>query len=248
MTTQLFWPSLTMREGCRGIKSKLLSTRRTGMAGRIISAIKSILWKMVISIVLVSVSMHGQTTGSSQSSPEGIVQIFCTMDAQGKQLTPQGQKEVDPLLAQQKAWVLNPEITIIKDFVVRGPTSGADATLVAVAYNVWGKLDSSLRFTPLSGPVANRPTLVPESFNLNRLNTHTEPGPGGQLHEVMEHTEWRINKPQSEPHIDLEAAIRYVRESSYRSRDPLLRMNAQRTLAALMSIYRMQSFPAPYHQ
>jgi hypothetical protein len=203
---------------------------------------------VAVYIALVSVPTHAQAPVDLQGSPQEIVQVFCTMDAQGKQLTPEGRKEVAPLLAQQKSWAGNSEITIIKDYVVRGPATGVDAAQVTVVYNVWGKLDSSLRFTPLNGSLANRPTLVPEYVTLTRLNAHAELGPDGQSHDATAPAEWRISGTPPEPHIGLEVAIRYVRQTGFRSRDAQVRMNAQRTLAALMSIYRMQALPGPWHQ
>lgn len=47
-----------------------------------------------------------------------------------------------------------------------------------------------------------------------------------------------------EPHIGIGAAIGYVRRASYRSKGPVLKMNAPRTLTELQNLYQSQASPA----
>jgi hypothetical protein len=206
-----------------------------------------ILYVIVACFASVSVSMHAQTRAPSQGSPEGIVQAFCRMDAEGQLLFPERGKVPVSALAQQKSGAPAPEITIIKDYVVHGPASANENAQVPVTFNVWGKLDSSLRFTALGGPLPSRPTLVQENVMVTRSSPQVDAGNIGQPPEGTAPAVWKISKPPAESHVSLEAAIRYIREAGYRSKDPLVRMNAQRTLGALMNIYQMQSSAVPYH-
>jgi hypothetical protein len=54
-------------------------------------------------------------------------------------------------------------------------------------------------------------------------------GPGGGQ-------EWRIEGPVPEPHLTVDAAIRYVNEIRANTKDATIRKNADRTLAALKHI------------
>src|ERR1700723_776630 len=199
-----------------------------------------------------SISVEAQITVIEQNSPQEIVQLFCQADASGKQLTQQTAWEVQPFLAEQNAWSSPAEIEIIKDYRVRRfPESQGTRTQVTVDYNVWGGLDSSFSFTSLGGPLQNQPRPIPEGFELIHLNSQSERQPQGSS-QTAGSEEWKIVKYPPEPHISLEEAIRYVRETGFASRSALLRSNAQRTLAELQKLYELQLWsraqPASFQQ
>jgi hypothetical protein len=56
-------------------------------------------------------------------------------------------------------------------------------------------------------------------------------GPGGRQSE--EHSEWRIEGPMPEPHLTVDAAIRYTTELRKNAANDTIRQNADRTLATL---------------
>lgn len=196
--------------------------------------------------VLGSGPLCAQAAPVAEGSPEQVVQNFCVMDAEGKQLNAQGEKEIASLLAGQKLWAPYPEITIIKDYVVNQPDGRGDAAQVTVGYNVWGRVDSSLHFTLLGEASMNRPTLIPEYVTVVRSDKHLEPGTDGQLREVTGAAEWKIGRTPSTPYISVGTAIRYVREMGYRSKDRMVKMNAHRTLAELQRLYQLQALPAAF--
>ena len=54
------------------------------------------------------------------------------MDAEGKQLSPEGQKEMTAFLFDQRPWAEYREITVVKDYVVRAPDVRGDTAQTAV--------------------------------------------------------------------------------------------------------------------
>jgi hypothetical protein len=209
---------------------------------------RKMLWVLdVIAICfpVVSVRMYAHTEVPQPRSPEQTVQLFCQIDAEGIQVTPLYDNKTGALATGHKSWSSYTELTVIKGYSVRTSGARGEVAQVTVDYEVWGRLDSSLRFMLLAGAFPNRPTSIPESFTLVRLDRHAEPGNDTQSNEVARATEWKISGAPSEPHINVETAIKYVREASYRSRDPIVRMNAQEALADLQRLLSMQALPVP---
>jgi hypothetical protein len=200
---------------------------------------------LFLAIVICATSPMAKGQGGS---PTEVLDKFCKLDAEGKRLTLQGAKEVAPLLAEQNSWTPNSEITIIKDYLVRPSDGRTSATDVTVGYNVWGRLDSSLRFTPIGGAFSNRPTLLSEHFTLVRSNASAEPPANIQSTEAQGSVEWKIRRAPPTPNISVGAAIGYLGNAVHQSKDPLLRINAQRSLAELQKLYRWQALPMPWAQ
>jgi hypothetical protein len=86
--------------------------------------------------------------------------------------------------------------------------------------------------------------LQSEKISLIRSDTYFDVGDDGQWHQVKAAPEWRIKTAPPEPHIGITAAIGYVRSVSHRSKDPMVNMNAQRTLRELQNLYQEQTRPA----
>jgi len=177
-----------------------------------------------------------QTPVVQQNSLEEILERFCKMDAEGKQLAPEGRSEMAVLLFGQKPPAENREITVVKDYVVRAPEIRGDTAQIAVDYNVWGRLDSSLHFSRLGGPLLNYPIQVTEYITMIRSDKHLELGSDGRWQEVKGVPEWRIRSAPSAPHVSVEAAIRYVQELRSRSKDPIIKENADSAIASLTAL------------
>jgi hypothetical protein len=200
-------------------------------------------------IAMLLVAMGGafvERTHAQQTSPGEILDRYCKLTAEGKQLIAAGAKELAPLVVELSSSTTYPEIIVIKDYSVSELVAEGKTVQVAVDYNVWGMLESSsLRFVTIGGVLANRPTRIPEYVTLIQLNRGFEPGPEAQAHDGATPVEWKISKAPSEPHISVSAAIQYTRELGYKSKDPIVRANAQRTLADLQRLDQVQLLPAP---
>ena len=186
------------------------------------------------------IALENHAAATEQNSPKEAVETFCKIDAEGKQLEPEGQKEVAALLYEQKPQSQNSEITVVKDHVARGQEIRGDAAQFVVEYSVWGRLDSSLRFARLAGLSGNLPIQVREYISLIRSEKHAELGSDGRWQEVRDVLQWRIATIPSSPHVSVSAAMRYVREMGFRSKDPIIKRNAQAAIAELSALLQAQ--------
>src|SRR5437899_7846742 len=108
-------------------------------------------------VPVLAVAVRAQTPVAEKNSAKETLERFCRLDAEERQLNPDGQKEVTDLLYDQKPWTEHPEITVVKDYLVRAPAIWGDIAEVVVEYNVWGQLDSTFRFVRLAGLSENHP-------------------------------------------------------------------------------------------
>ena len=201
-------------------------------------------------IIFVAMS-PAQVGGIGQGSPRRVVDRFCELDASGKQLSSDGHKDMAPLFLDLRTRQ-NPEITLIKDYSFREPDARNDAAELAVEYRVFGRIDSSLRFTPQKAPYSKQPVLESEGISLVRSDTYFDLGSDGQWQQVKGAPAWRIKTAPKSPHLNLAAAMGYVRAESYKSKDPMVKANAQNTLRELQSLHQLQAsavnLPAPIQQ
>src|SRR5438309_1932984 len=145
----------------------------------------------VTAILMLLVQMHAQITQPRQDSARGVINRFCELDANGKQLNPEGQKQITGLLVNEKQ-VGESAITIVKDYSVRDLSIQKDTAEFAVDYGVLARVDSSLRFARLQAPYTNRPLLMSERFSLIFSDTHFELESDGRWQEIKGVPEWRI--------------------------------------------------------
>jgi hypothetical protein len=82
---------------------------------------------------------------------------FCRMDAEGRQLDPDGQREMDGLLQYQRLLTQYSEIAVVKDYFVGRPEMRGDTARLSVDYSLWGSLDSSLRFSHFESSADSSP-------------------------------------------------------------------------------------------
>ena len=191
-------------------------------------------------IIVLGVDVETQTALAQQSSPKEIVEHFCKLDAEGNQLSSESQKELSAFLYDQKPWAQHPEITVVKEYVVRAQDIRGDTAQIVVEYSVWGQLDSFLRFARLTGPSENHPIQIREYISMIRADKHLELGTDGRWQEVQDVPQWRIKTIPSSPHVTVGAAMRYVQEMGYRSIGPIIKRNAQAAFAELSGLVHAQ--------
>ena len=110
-------------------------------------------------------------------------------------------------------------------------------------HNYYGDLDSAMRFK-------RAPTVAPDGgiikqggtveYTLVLTDKHLEFRPDArEPKEVTCAPEWRIEKPQPQvrPMVNLATAIRYVTEVRDKTKDPVVKKNADQTLAKLKKLH-----------
>jgi len=155
-----------------------------------------------------------------------VVERFCELDSQGEQLTPGGWEKVADLFVtpgtpQRKMAVM------VKDFVVSRPVFEGGKARFYSEYIVLGRIDLSQgRFLSPKGVFSLLPPgiKVREEFSV-RKRTADLTGNGA--------AKWLIEGPVPEPHLTVDTAINFITKLREETTDPIVRKNAERSLAAL---------------
>lgn len=163
----------------------------------------------------------------SQPEARDVLERFCELDAQGDQLNPEDRQEIVALFVSPGAPRLD-QIIVVRDFVVSHPAFEKGRAEFYVEYVQLGQISVSLaRFSRLP------PLKVRAGFDLLPSAKPDEVGPGGKGTHVVGPTGWRIEGSPREPHLTVDAAIRYAAELRAKTPDAAIRKNAEKTIAAL---------------
>jgi hypothetical protein len=117
-------------------------------------------------------------------------------------------------------------------------TKGSE-TEVTVDYAEAGQIDSELRYTPPPTTPFFKTGLI---FHLVLAPTHSTmlKSDGKVVTEKEERAgpmEWQIADSQGQPWTTVNTAIRYVLETRHKATDPVIKKNADQTLAKLMKLH-----------
>jgi len=160
-----------------------------------------------------------EASGLSQGpSPRDVLERFCELDAQAEQLSPGGWQKLAALFSAPGAPRLD-TIIVVRDFVVSRPAFERDKARFYAEYIQLGRIDpSQARFVSLPA------MKVRTDFYVVRQSA---PGPA----------EWRIEGPMPDPHLTVDAAIRYGAELRKNAANDTIRKNADKTLATLRRLH-----------
>jgi hypothetical protein len=155
-----------------------------------------------------------------QESPRQVLENFCEMDADGKQLTAEGWRQIAALFTQARP-AREKGIIVVKDFVVSNPAVLGDKVEFYVQYIYLGSLDESGPRLTHPAPLPPQPVKVRIEYTLSRMDE----GPGPPA--------WKIDGSPREPHISVDTAIRYVRQLRAQATSSAVVKNADRTISSL---------------
>lgn len=197
-------------------------------------------WNILFLLLFWIAAVNAQTPDVSRNSFD-VIQVFCAKDYAGKRLTPAGRKELSASTLKTEAdWEEPTELLIISDYSQRPLIAHKRDASFLVTYHVIGRIDGSLGFVRLQTPYTNQPVTQSEDFSLVWTDTHFELDAKGNLRSVEGTPEWRIKTAPVAPHVGLAAAIQYVRMASNRTKDPIVKAEAQKTLADLEVLSQFQ--------
>jgi hypothetical protein len=185
---------------------------------------RSVLFVLLASVRFLSaggVSLNAETT----SARNALVR-FCELDARGEQLTSDGWRRVSAFFTAPGAQE-HSTVVVIRDFAVSQPALENGKTAFFVEYVELGRIDPlRIHFaSPLPPGVKVR-----AEFQLIQA---ARKKPGGRPGVMDPPSEWRIEGIVPQPHVTVDAAIRYVTRLRAASTHPARRRNAENTLAAL---------------
>ena len=100
----------------------------------------------------------------------------------------------------------------------------------------WGTIDAALRYRPpkRSPPFDVPVTMTTFVFQLVYTNKHREVGTKGEtIREITGPWEWKIEQPRMARWSTLGRAIEYVTQMRDKTDDPIIKKNADKTIATL---------------
>jgi hypothetical protein len=183
--------------------------------------------------------------------PDAIVNYLWTMATTGQLLTTEGMNKAAAYYADPGTGPKDKSFLVVSNFwgwasVVKERTTGNRAEVV-LEYWPAGKIDSRLRYTP---PAPSRAYKFATGYELTLTPVYiTHVGPDGKTVISQEPTgdhHWEIVGPLQPRFATINAAIRYVLEMRDITKDSIIKQNADKTLAILLSLddlYRKQKVP-----
>jgi hypothetical protein len=176
---------------------------------------------------------------ASANSPTETVETLWIMASAGELLTAEGWQEASGFFTQPLP-PPKPGIRVVSN--IWGPAGppkkfAGFANVVSVGCRHWGTIDSALRFTP-----APKTDAVKESdgYSLVFAPEHFRTIENGKLvqHEQTgKYKTWQIAHPLDMPFTSVNTAIRYILEKRAKTTDPVIKQNADKTLAALLRLH-----------
>jgi hypothetical protein len=122
------------------------------------------------------------------------------------------------------------KIHVARAYTVKKTTLAGNKATVSVEYGALGELNSQLRFTSMG----ERGTIVQRDYKLVLDNKYLAPGTEGRpASEFIGPSRWRIEEAPPEQWVSVGTSIKYVTQMRDATRDPMLKQNADKSLAIL---------------
>jgi len=189
---------------------------------------------MIASLMFLALSVQAQTPRSNGKPTERVVIQYEKLVAKGAFLTPGGWKKAGNLYSELGVFPRNGKISLMSTGGAVGEISmrGDKAEVETKWTDFFGTIDSALRY---EAPKTDVPvTMTVYVFRLVYTNKHRETGKNGEItREESGPWEWKIEQPQITRWATVNRAIEYVRMMRDKTGDPLIKQNANKTLAAL---------------
>jgi hypothetical protein len=168
---------------------------------------------------------------------ELVIRRYEKLVARGAFLTPEGWKKASRLYQRPDPYPRDSEIEVISTggLIAENWMHGDEAEVETKWDDFFGTIDGALRYKP---PPYSRSIMLGQLFAMVR--THQQPGSDerGKAAGMTHPEEWKIKGPQSVRFATIPAAIKYVEEIRDQSKDPVIRENANKTIAALKGLHQ----------
>jgi hypothetical protein len=181
-------------------------------------------------------AVQAQTPQSNGKPTEEVVIQYEKLVAKGTFLTPEGWKSACKLYAQPREFPSRGEISLMSVGGSLGENWLKDnrAEVETKWTDYFGTIDAALRYhSPKRPPQFVSPTMTAFVFRLVYTNKHSEIGTEGEtIKEVTGPWEWKIEGPMAR-WTTLGRAIEYVSLMRDKTDDPIIKKNADKTIAIL---------------
>jgi hypothetical protein len=192
-------------------------------------------FRTTVTALLVGMSAVAAQTPQSKGKPtEVVVTQYEKLVADGSFLTPEGWKKARKIFEESHAFPPDGEISLMATGGALGENwmKGNEAEVETKWTDYLGTIDSALRFKP---PKRDVPIVMTSfRFRLVYTNKHHDIGPNGEtIKEITGPWEWKIGEPLILRWTIPDRAIEYVSLMRDKTDDPVVKKNADKTIAAL---------------
>jgi hypothetical protein len=196
------------------------------------------LYMFIPALLFVVTSATGQTIKSNGKPTENVVVQYEKLVESGAFLTSEGWCRAAKLYAESPMFPAQGEISLMGTGGAVGENwvRNGKAEVETKWTDYYGTIDSALRYRrPNRPPPFDVPvTMTGYIFSLVYTNKHREIGKNGQiLREVIGPWEWKMQEPRMTRWTTVDQAIAYVALMRDKIDDPVIKKNADKTIAAL---------------
>jgi hypothetical protein len=194
---------------------------------------------MVVCIAVWTPVLMAQSLPLPRETPQEVIEELWGMAVRGELLTPKGWNRAGDYFTSPTPWTTNRTIVVMSNDYGFDDSSISDGTArAAMMCDELGQIDADLRYTSLPPKPTYKSGL---GYDLVAVPAHTLvsiPGAKKPEEEVNSNvTHWKVKGSPGNPWTTVNTAVRYVLEARERTRDPVIRKNADRTLAALLKLH-----------
>lgn len=132
------------------------------------------------------------TPNKTAEAPRQVLQEFCELDLQGKQLTVTGREQVARFFVKPEVPPLK-DIVIAMDCVVSEPVMKGNKAEFYVEQLMLGQLDASLRYKPALPDEPDEPIMLRRDQSLVLTTEYSIAGPGGTERTIIGGPAWRLD-------------------------------------------------------
>jgi len=190
------------------------------------------------------IAADAQAPTEPQTSPKEVVQQFYKLETEGRWLTPQHWDELQDFLTETGPWLGSGPISVLRSYQIGDARKdiGYRSTVdyqVEVDYFEWGSIDSFLNFTAARRPqgetyVFGEPVERRTYETLVLTDKFVKRNRSGDEQEIGA-LRWRMSLREPSA-ISVDAALQWVTQMRDKSSDPLIKYNADRTIAILKTL------------
>jgi hypothetical protein len=194
-----------------------------------------------ITFVALTLPIRAQTPRILGGEPRDVVEVYWNMGVRGQLLTRQGWERSAANFATPTPTPQDASFDVFSnDYGVNTALVTGNSATVEVGFTNVGHIDAALRFSP---PRAPPPGVLETAFAFRLEITpvyNLMYGPDGKTlieKKPTGNTAWTIAEPKLKPWTTVNTAIRYVLEMHNKTTDPIIKKNADETLAKLLSLH-----------
>ena len=198
------------------------------------------LFRSVVTALFLGLTTVAAQTPQSHGKPtERVIIEYEKLVADGEFLTPEGWKMAGKLYDRSDVFPRRGEISLMSTggSLAENWLKGNQAEVETAWTDYYGTIDSALRYRPPKQDVSV--TIPAYIFRLVYTNKHRDIGTNGEsVRELTGPWEWKIEEPRMARWTTVNRAIEYVARMRDKTDDPIIKRNADRTIATLKRISR----------